>query len=113
MSYEAAAACTHCATGHRDSDSKVHVLTGEAANKPIEFPRPPSIVEVDGQKRAIVYPARFGEKIVFPNTTAEVWMMPGKDATQGSELLEAKRTGKGQVALILGAGEYDLIHSTD
>jgi acyl-CoA reductase-like NAD-dependent aldehyde dehydrogenase len=81
----------------------------EAGGQPV----PPSIHErPDGQKVAKVFPAGFKDKLMFAGTTAEVWIEPGKSASQGAIYRDAaKRPVK--VALVLGAGNVSSIPPMD
>jgi len=69
----------------------------------------------DGQKVAQVYPANWYEKMFFPGLTAEVWLEPGKEATQGELYRDkAERTSKdGALCLVLGAGNISSIGPQD
>jgi acyl-CoA reductase-like NAD-dependent aldehyde dehydrogenase len=66
----------------------------------------------NGQKIARVFPANLKDKIMFGGFTAEVWIEPGKPATQGRIYRPGeKRAGK--TALVLGAGNVSSIPPMD
>lgn len=69
----------------------------------------------NGQKVARVMPSNIFEKIMFTGLTAEIYIEPGKEATQG-QLYRDKAAGKrpaGGVALVLGAGNVASIGPMD
>ncbi|MCO4764370.1 MAG: aldehyde dehydrogenase [Myxococcales bacterium] len=69
----------------------------------------------DGQMIAQVMPVDAFDKVVFGGITGEIWLEPGKPATQG-ELYRNKARGerpKGTVGLVLGAGNVGSIGPTD
>ena len=64
---------------------------------------PPSVTtRPNGQKVARVLPDGLRDKLMFGGITAEIWMQPGKDASQGRIYREPK-PAHGKVALVLGA----------
>lgn len=65
----------------------------------------------DGQEIASVFPANLHDKIMFSGLTAEVWIQPGKSATQGA--IYRQRAAEGKVALVLGAGNVSSIPPMD
>ena len=68
----------------------------------------------DGQWVATVFPASIWDSITFAGTTAEVWIEPGKEPTQGRIYREkAKAPPAGKVALVLGAGNVASIGPMD
>lgn len=80
----------------------------EAGGRPI----PPEIsTRPDGQKVAKVFPTNLQDRAMFTGFTAEVWIQPGKGATQGAIYREAHSTGK--VSLVLGAGNVSSIPPMD
>jgi acyl-CoA reductase-like NAD-dependent aldehyde dehydrogenase len=64
----------------------------------------------DGQQVARVFPLTFMEQVMLP-MRAEVWIEPGKPATQGRIYREGP--GPGKVALVLGAGNVSSIPPLD
>lgn len=75
-------------------------------------PKPPSITRrPDGQAVAQVFPANIQDKIMFSGLTAEIWIEPGKEPTQGA--IYRKRRDKGSVSLVLGAGNVSSIPPMD
>lgn len=79
-------------------------------------PRPPKTwTRSDGQVVAQVFPATKLDAALFTGFSAEVWIEPGKQASQG-ELYRRKRSGdkgEGGVALVLGAGNVASIGPMD
>jgi len=70
----------------------------------------------DGQHVAQVYPANWHEKMFFPDLTAEVWIEPGKEPTQGAlyrEKSQSEAQGSGGMCLVLGAGNISSIGAQD
>lgn len=65
----------------------------------------------DGQLVARVFPADGFEKALFAGFTADVWIEPGRPASQGRVYREPSPTGK--VALVLGAGNVGSIAPMD
>ena len=75
-------------------------------------PKPPTVTaRPDGQLVARVVPGDTVEKLLFAGLTADIWMEPGKPATQGRIYREAK--GHGAVSLVLGAGNVSSIPPMD
>jgi acyl-CoA reductase-like NAD-dependent aldehyde dehydrogenase len=64
----------------------------------------------DGQEVARVFPLSLMDKLMLP-IRAEVWIEPGKPATQGHAYREPASAGK--VALVLGAGNVSSIPALD
>jgi acyl-CoA reductase-like NAD-dependent aldehyde dehydrogenase len=76
-------------------------------------PTPPEVRErPDGQKVARVFPADARDKIMFAGFTAEVWIEPGKPASQGA-IYRERPAAPGKVALVLGAGNVSSIPPMD
>ncbi len=76
-------------------------------------PTPPEIRErPDGQKVARVFPMDLKDKVMFGGFTADVWIEPGKPASQGRIYREPGKGG-GKVSLILGAGNVSSIPPMD
>jgi acyl-CoA reductase-like NAD-dependent aldehyde dehydrogenase len=74
--------------------------------------RPPKVyAREDGQLVVRVFPADGYEKAMFAGITAEVWIEPGRPASQGRIYREA--SGAGRVALVLGAGNVSSIAPMD
>lgn len=69
------------------------------------------ITRPDGQVVAQVLPGSFIDNIFWMGFTGEVWIEPGKPATQG--LIYRKKHDKGSVALILEAGNNLSLSLTD
>jgi len=75
-------------------------------------PTPPSLTErSDGRKVAKVFPAKLQDKLMFGGFSAEVWIEPGKPASQGAIYREPAKGGK--VSLVLGAGNVSSIPPMD
>jgi acyl-CoA reductase-like NAD-dependent aldehyde dehydrogenase len=75
-------------------------------------PNPPALTtRASGQLVARVVPAETTDKLVYGGITADVWIEPGKPASQGRIYREAK--GRGAVALVLGAGNVSSIPPMD
>jgi acyl-CoA reductase-like NAD-dependent aldehyde dehydrogenase len=64
-----------------------------------------------GQLVARVLPSDLPEKLMFAGFSADIWIEPGKPATQGRIYREPK--GPGRVALVLGAGNVTSIPPMD
>ncbi|TVQ97974.1 MAG: aldehyde dehydrogenase family protein [Deltaproteobacteria bacterium] len=79
-------------------------------------PKPPKVwTRSDGQVVAQVFPANTIDSALFGGFVGEVWMEPGKSASQG-RLYREKRAGnvsEGGVALVLGAGNVASIGPMD
>ncbi len=80
-------------------------------------PKPPQITQhPNGQQIARVFPADLTDKILFTGFSAEVWLEPGKPASQGRiyrEKTESSTAGDGKVSLVLGAGNVASIGPMD
>ena len=75
-------------------------------------PRPARLsTRPDGQQVARVFPMDLKDKAMFGGTVGEVWLEPGKPATQGAIYREPP--AKGKVALVLGAGNVSSIAPMD
>jgi len=74
----------------------------ESLVKTGELPKPISEREIDGQKILQVYPRNAKDKILKVIVSGELWLQPGKEATQGRFLKEEP----GLVA-VLGAGNFE------
>ena len=62
---------------------------------------------VDGRLRVRVFPATASDRVVFPQTTAEVWMQPGvtrENLESGQAAAYADPMAHAGVALVLAAG---------
>ena len=79
-------------------------------------PRPRAILRrPDGRTVARVFPRTARDRIVYLGMTAEVWIEPGKPASQG-RIYKEKAEGRyppGRVALVLGAGNISSIGPLD
>lgn len=64
-----------------------------------------------GQWVARVTPSEIRERLMFAGVTVDVWIEPGKPASQGRIYREPK--GPGKVALVLGAGNVSSIPPMD
>jgi acyl-CoA reductase-like NAD-dependent aldehyde dehydrogenase len=74
--------------------------------------RPPKVyAREDGQLVARVFPADGYEKALFAGMTSEIWIEPGRPASQGRIYREP--SGPGRVALVLGAGNVSSIAPMD
>ncbi|MDD9938595.1 MAG: aldehyde dehydrogenase family protein [Myxococcales bacterium] len=74
--------------------------------------RPPSVsTRPSGQKVVRVLPDGVRDKLLFGGFTADVWIEPGKEATQGRIYREPK--GEPKLALVLGAGNISSIPPMD
>eukprot|EP01120_Amphizonella_sp_Union-15-10_P001396 TRINITY_DN1147_c0_g1_i1.p1 TRINITY_DN1147_c0_g1~~TRINITY_DN1147_c0_g1_i1.p1 ORF type:complete len:563 (-),score=114.95 TRINITY_DN1147_c0_g1_i1:125-1813(-) len=85
----------------------------QKANKPITFPKPPKVTRRGDQKVVQVFPWGLQEQLLFPGIVGELFLLPGKDETQGSELLSAIESGVGAVSLVLAAGNQSSISLMD
>jgi acyl-CoA reductase-like NAD-dependent aldehyde dehydrogenase len=75
-------------------------------------PRPPKTwARDDGQLVARVFPTDAFERAMFAGVTAEVWIEPGRPATQGRIYREPSE--RGRVSLVLGAGNVSSIAPMD
>lgn len=76
-------------------------------------PAPPEIRErPDGQKVAKVFPRDAKDKVMFGGFEAEIWIEPGKPATQGA-IYRGGPPQPGKVSLVLGAGNVSSIPPMD
>jgi Aldehyde dehydrogenase family len=74
--------------------------------------KPPAVTtRANGQKVVRVVPDGIRDKLMFGGITAEVWIQPGKEASQGRIYRAPK--GRGKVALVLGAGNVSSIPPMD
>lgn len=72
----------------------------------------------DGQLVAKVFPQNVVDRLMYTGFSAEVWIEPGKPATQGAIYREKKRRGgagerDGRLSLVLGAGNVASIGPMD
>jgi acyl-CoA reductase-like NAD-dependent aldehyde dehydrogenase len=74
-------------------------------------PRPMKWMKKNGQDVARVYPMDTIEKVLFANTTIDVWIEPGKPPTQGRIYREKDTSAR--VGLVLAAGNVGSIGPTD
>ena len=74
-------------------------------------PKPPRVFERNGQSIASVFPTSLQDKLMFTGFSAEVWIEPGKPASQGRIYREAQTEGKN--CLVLGAGNVGSISPMD
>lgn len=65
----------------------------------------------DGQVVARVFPANLQDRLMFTGLSAEVWIEPGREPTQGAIYREKSKTAR--VALVLGAGNVSSIPPMD
>ncbi len=76
-------------------------------------PRLPAVTaRPDGQLVARVFPATWHDRVLFAGCSADVWIVPGKPATQGATYREGA-AAQGKVALVLGAGNVSSIAPMD
>ncbi len=75
-------------------------------------PLPSVTKRPDGQVVVRVFPDGLHDKIMFGGVTADVWIQPGKEATQGA-IYRAQGDKEGRVSLILGAGNVSSIPPMD
>ena len=75
-------------------------------------PAPVSVETRRGQKVARVFPQNLMDRALFTGFTAEVWIEPGAEATQGRAYRE-KKPASGKVSLVLGAGNVSSIPPMD
>jgi len=78
-------------------------------------PVPSTRTAPNGQTIATVFPASTLDKLMMGGVTAEVWIEPGKEASQGRIYRDkiAGKEGVGKVALVLGAGNVASIGPMD
>lgn len=76
---------------------------------------PTDLRQADGRWIAAVSPAGLRERLVHAGVRSEVWMQPGRPASQGRIYREKRegRAGDGGVALVLGAGNVGSITPRD
>lgn len=75
-------------------------------------PTPPAIsTRVDGQVVAKIFPDNLPDRLLWLGFTGEVWIQPGKPATQGSVYRQKRDSGR--VTLVLGAGNVSAIAAMD
>lgn len=75
-------------------------------------PQPPNLYSrFDGQVVAGVLPSNLFERLLWWGFKGEVWLEPGKPATQG--LVYCHQPDQGRVALVLGAGNISAIAILD
>jgi acyl-CoA reductase-like NAD-dependent aldehyde dehydrogenase len=90
-------------------------LLAEAMRFGGEPPIPSTRRRPDGQLVCEVFPQNGLDKLMWDKVTAEVWIEPGKPATQG-QIYRGKRGGgeaKGKLSLVLGAGNVASIGPMD
>ncbi len=76
-------------------------------------PCPPRMRQrADGQRVAEVFPANLTDRLLFTGFRAEVWIEPGKPATQGT-IYRAPQAAAGKVCLVLGGGNVSSIPPMD
>lgn len=74
-------------------------------------PRPPEMrLGPNGERIARIFPATMRDRVLFPGFEAEVWIEPGKPASQGA-IYRAPTAGS--VALVLGGGNVSSIPAMD
>ena len=75
--------------------------------------RPPRMhLREDGQRVAEVFPANVTDRILFTGFRAEVWIEPGKLASQGA-IYRSPPSAGGKVSLVLGGGNVSSIPPMD
>jgi len=74
-------------------------------------PTPPKLTNRNGQTIATVFPDNLMDRLMWLGFRGEVWMEPGKPATQG--MVYRKKHTEGKVALVLGAGNVSSIAPMD
>jgi acyl-CoA reductase-like NAD-dependent aldehyde dehydrogenase len=75
-------------------------------------PRLPNVrARDDGQIVARVFPSQAYERAMFSGVSCDVWLEPGRPATQGRIYREP--SGEGKTALVLGAGNVSSIAPMD
>lgn len=69
----------------------------------------------NGQWIARVFPANLQDRALFTGFTADIWIEPGEEATQGRIYRDkaAGKLGEGKLALVLGAGNQSSIGPMD
>jgi len=100
------------ATTARNIRMLIEALQANGQPKPASVTTRPS-----GQLVARVMPTNIKDKLMFAGVTADVWIEPGKPASQGRIYREGavheKRAGGGKLALVLGAGNVTSIPPMD
>ncbi len=76
-----------------------------------ELPPPSDIRSVQNQVIATVFPDQWLDRLLWPGYRGEIWIEPDQPASQG--VAQSSPNQQGQVALILGAGNIDLISFLD
>lgn len=84
----------------------VKTLTAEGQPQPVAM-----ATRADGQQVVQVFPHSLMERLMWAGFRAELWLEPGKPATQGKSYREPPRPG--HVALVLGAGNVSAIAPMD
>lgn len=74
-------------------------------------PKPKKVWNRDNQAIARVFPENLYDKLFLAGVTADVWMQPGKPASQAKVYQQKEHSGK--VALVLGAGNQSSIPVLD
>lgn len=75
-------------------------------------PRPPKLEPRGDRWVARVVPASLFEKLMFSGMTAEIWLDPAREPTQG-RIYRERKPGPGGVSLVLGAGNQTSIGPMD
>ena len=78
-------------------------------------PKPPSVRQrfPHDQLVARVHPATLMERLMFTGVTADVWIEPGKPASQGAIYRDGEKKTEGRVCLVLGGGNVSSIPPMD
>lgn len=84
----------------------LHTLTAQGKPQPVAI-----TVRPDGQTIAQVFPDHWMDRMLWRGFSAEVWMEPGHDATQG--LCYRRKSETGRLCLVLGAGNIAAISALD
>jgi acyl-CoA reductase-like NAD-dependent aldehyde dehydrogenase len=88
-------------------NARLLILALEQAGQP----KVKVVARPDGQLVAKVFPLDLKDKLMFGGYQGELWIEPGKPATQGATYREP--AGPGRVALVLGAGNVSSIGPMD
>ncbi|MAG57927.1 MAG: NAD-dependent aldehyde dehydrogenase [Planctomycetes bacterium] len=76
-------------------------------------PRLGPVTNAPGRRaRVRVFPLTMLDRLTYPGLTADVWLSPGAEPTQG-RIYHAPEQGGGEVALVLGAGNVSSIPPLD
>lgn len=67
----------------------------------------------DGRVVARIHPASIMDRLMFAGVTADVWMLKGKPASQGTIYRESAKKTEGRVCLVLGGGNVSSIPPMD